>query len=159
MTSEECEMVLFTQTSKMILKITYKGHQQLPRPSPALRQVLLQREAPGAGSCIPQRSSCWHPRGKEPWNGLCRCADTRTQRHALPQLSGTVSQLFKLSAPILQEEWIHINLRWSHLPFQFCFPPSPPILSSPPLSFRFFPPVFGSFPSSSCRAHTGTAPH
>lgn len=125
----------------MILKITYKGHQQLPRPSSALRQVLLQREAPGApgaGSCIPQRSSCWHPRGKEPWNGLCRCADTRTQRHALPQLSGTVSQLFKLSAPILQEEWIHINLRWSHLPFQFCFPPSPPILSSPPLSFQFF---------------------
>lgn len=35
-------------------------------------QAQLQREAPGApgaGSCIPQRSSCWHPRGKEPWNG------------------------------------------------------------------------------------------
>lgn len=132
----------------MILRITYKWHQQLPRTSVDLWQVLLQREAtgaPGPGRCISKRSSCWHPQGKESWNGLCRCADMHTEACSFPQLSGTVSDPFKLSAPVLQEEWIHINLRWSHLPFQFCFPPSPPILSSPPLSFQFFLlPLFSS---------------
>lgn len=143
-------MVLFTQTSKMILKIPYKWHQQLPRTSELFASAATE------GSPRSPRSRELHST-KEfllASTGQGALKWTHTQRHAL---SPSCQELFHICLSFLHP---FFKRNGSTLTYDDPIYPSSFVSLHHPNSFLstfkfpIFPPVLGSFPSSSCRAHT-----